>query len=118
MKPSMTNLITEISRVFKKQPNVLTAGGIELVRGRKHMLDTLIDCHKRERLVGIYSDILGEGMFVTGVHDIYDYDEEPIIMLKRYDLSGALLIRETLSLNEIKAVCLFDNCYRHPVIEA
>jgi hypothetical protein len=113
----MTNLISELTKVFKKNTPVISVTGFELVKSRKLLLEVLIDCRKTERYVGIYSDVLGEGMFVTGVHDIYDYEEEPIIMLKRYDLSGALLIRETLSLNEIKAACLFDNTFRHPVIE-
>jgi hypothetical protein len=115
----MSNLIADLTKkIFKKNTPVLSIAGIQLIKSRKLLLDVLIDCCKNERYVGIYSDVLGEGMFVTGVHDIYDYDEEPIIMLKRYDITGSLLIRETLSLGEIKAACVFDNSYRHPIIES
>ena len=114
----MTNLIAEFrKKVFRRADPIMTSGAIELIKSRKMMLDALIQSYKSQTLVGIFSPILGEGMFVTCVHDIYDYEEEPIIMLKRYEISGHLLIRETLSLGEIKAICVFDSTYKHPVIE-
>ena len=114
----MTNLISEIrKKVFKRSDPVITSGGIELIKSKKMLLPALINCYKNQNLVGVFSPVLGEGMFVTGVHDIYDYGEEPIVMLKRYEISGELLIRETLSLREIKAICVFHNAYKHPVIE-
>ena len=114
----MTNLISEIGKkVFGRNDAVITSGGIELIKTKKRLLSAVINCYKNQTLIGIFSPVLGEGMFVTGVHDIYDYNEEPIVMLKRYDICGELLIRETLALNEIKAICIFDNAYKHPIIE-
>jgi len=114
----MTNLIAEISRkVFKRNDAVVSSGSIELIKAKKSQLNALLESYKNQTLIGVISPVLGEGMFVTGVHDIYDYDEKHIVMLKRYDISGELLIRETLALDEIKAVCVFDSAYKHPVLE-
>lgn len=114
----MTNLISEIGKkVFGRRDAIPSSGGIELIKSKKMLLSALINCYKHQTLIGIFSPVLGEGMFVTGVHDIYDYNEEPIVMLKRYDISGELLIRETLALTEIRAICVFENAYKHPIIE-
>ena len=96
--------------------SVSIPSNLEFIKFKKSLLQALVESRKKGTAIGIYSPALGEGMFVTGVEDIYDDDSERIIVFKPYDLSGAILQRNTLSLSEIKAVCAFDMPYRNPVL--
>ena len=113
----MTNFITELNRlVFKRTEPVSPPTNLEFIKFRKSLLYALTQSRKNGTVVGIYSPALGEGMFVTGVDDIYNDNNERIVVLKRYDLSGAILQRTTISLGEIRAICVFDMPYRNPVL--
>jgi hypothetical protein len=87
-----------------------------ITRKRKGILQELRWSKEHGKAVGIYSSILGEGMFVTGIEDIYEWDKDTIIVLKPYDLGGLVLQRNYLSLSEIKGICPFNFIYRHPLI--
>src|SRR5688572_17842845 len=100
----MTTLLTKLFR--KNERAQQTTGGLEFIRFKKNLINSLILAHKAGTAVGIYSNVLGDGMFVTGIEDIYDYEDDYIIHLKRYDVLGTILIRNTISLSEIKAVCV------------
>ena len=89
---------------------------LSFLRSRKSIRDGLLKSKDGGTVVGIYSRALGEGMFITSVADIYPDNDEEIVVLKRYDLSGIILPRTDLSLSEIKAVCEFDMIYKNPVL--
>ena len=113
----MSNFIADLSRiVFKKNETVTSSSNLEFVKFRKSLLNALTKSRKNGTVIGIYSPALGEGMFVTGVEDIYNDNNEQIIVLRQYDLSGAILQRNILSLGEIRAICAFDMPYRNPVL--
>lgn len=113
----MTNFIAELNRiVFKRSQPVSPRSNFEFIKFRKSLFSALSESRKNGNVVGIYAAALGEGMFVTGVEDIYNDHNEQIIVLKRYDLSGAILQRSTLSLTEIKAICVFDMPYKNPLL--
>jgi hypothetical protein len=89
---------------------------LNFLRSRTSIRDGLMRSKHSGTVIGVYSRALGEGMFITSVDDIYPDNDEEIIVLKRYDLSGLILQRTDLSLSEIKAVCVFDMIYRNPVL--
>src|SRR5687767_6658026 len=107
----MTNIL---SRIFKKNETLSFETDFDPLTFRKSLLKMLVKSHKKETIIGIYSDVLGDGMFVTGVEQIHENNGDHIIQLKRYDVIGTFLIRNTISLSEIKAVCLFDMRYKNP----
>jgi hypothetical protein len=106
----MTNIL---NRLFKRE-EAPPKSDFEFIKFRKSLLNSLVEAHKKGTLIGIYSNVLGDGMFVTGVEDIYEYEGDHIVHLKRYDVLGSILIRNTIALSEIKAVCVFDMPYRNP----
>lgn len=55
-------------------------------------------------VLGLYSPALGQGMFFTGVDDLYLMKNEEIVVLKPFDLHGVPLKRDHLSIREIKSV--------------
>jgi hypothetical protein len=89
---------------------------LSFLRSRNSIREGLVKSKMSGTVVGVYSRALGEGMFITSVADIYPDNEEEIIVLKRYDLSGLILPRTDLSLSEIKAVCEFQMIYKNPVL--
>ena len=107
----MTNLL---AKIFGKEDTDSAKKNFEFIKFRKSLLNTLVNTHKKGTVVGIYSNVLGDGMFVTGIEDIYEYEGDYIVHLKRYDVIGTILMRETISLSEIKAICVFDMHYKNP----
>ena len=89
---------------------------LEILRSKKNILQQLEICKEQGKLVGIFSRTLGEGLFVTGIEDIYKWEKEEIIVLKPYDIGGNILPRNYLSLSEIKAVCPFNCTYKNPFL--
>lgn len=112
----MASLLSKFNRVAFKQSTESVPGSFEIIKFKKSLLNALVESRKNGSAIGIYSSALGEGMFVTGVEDIYDDNRDYIVVLKPYDLSGTILQRNTLSLSEIKAACAFDMPYRNPVL--
>jgi hypothetical protein len=94
----------------------LDDSALNFLKSRTSIRDGLMRSKHSGTVIGIYSRALGEGMFITSVADIYPDNEEEIVVLKRYDLSGLILPRTDLSLSEIKAVCNFDMVYKNPVL--
>ena len=89
---------------------------LEIIKNRSAILQELNLCKEKGRLVGIYAGPLGDGMFLTGIEDIYKWEKETIIVLKPYDIGGNILQRNYLSLSEIKGVCPFIYTYKNPFV--
>ena len=113
----MNYFMAQFNRIiFNNTAPVSPPSGLDFIRTKKLILQGLTESRKRKTAVGIYAAPLGEGMFITGVEDIFNHHDEPIIAFNRYDITGAILQRNTLSLNEISAICKFDIPYRNPVL--
>jgi hypothetical protein len=91
----------------------------EFVRSRKAILKELVISKKIKNVVGVYSDVLGEGMFLTAVQDIERTQKNAeIIVFYQYDVTGRLLIRTRVELDEIQLVCPFNKTYENPLFVA
>lgn|SRR5690606_34778643 len=86
-------------------------------RSRQRMLALLQESELNDTVVGIYAPVLGDGMFLTTVEQIHFLTGDTIVVLNQFELSGGLLHKSILSVNEIHTVCPFPVPYRHPILD-
>ena len=79
----------------------------------------LLESKDRGTAIGIKSDLLGKGMFVTGVEDILvgDGNENTRIILKGYDFTGHVLDTSIIRLTDIAGVCEFSSKFGNPILK-
>ena len=79
----------------------------------------LLDSKERATAIGIKSEVLGKGMFVTGVDEILigDGHENTFVILKGYDFTGHVLATSNLRLTEIDGVCKFSSQFGNPILK-
>jgi hypothetical protein len=87
---------------------------LDFVKSKKSILRELVFAKQSGNLIGIYCSALGEGMFLTGVEAIEPAMKDEVIVFGQYDLSGKILLRTELALEEIQMVCPFNKPYRSP----
>lgn len=90
----------------------------DFIKSKKGILKELYISKQSRNLVGVYSPVLGEGMFLVAVEDIETHHKEEIILFHKYDASGHILTRTAVSIDEIKMVCPFNKAYTHPLFTA
>jgi hypothetical protein len=88
---------------------------LKIFKQRRAIREALAESRDTGKVIGIYSPVLGDGMFLTCVDEIYSQEKEEIVVLKPYDMNGVLLVRNTLSLSEIKSICPFESFYVNPL---
>lgn len=91
---------------------------IDFVKTKKGILKELVLSKQSGKLVGVYSRALGEGMFLTAVEAIESHGKEALIVFCRYDMSGHMLARTRVSLDEIHMVCPFNKVFKNPMVNA
>jgi hypothetical protein len=89
---------------------------LDFVKTRKGIWKELNLSKDSGSLLGVYSPALGEGMFLTKVDDIDSNEVNEIVVFSQYDMSGRILLRNTISLDEIQMVCPFNKTYRNPIL--
>lgn len=117
----MRNFTEKIgSLIFPKKDHSTITETIPLdfVRTKKGILKELVISSISGNVVGIYSRALGEGMFLAGVEKIDSAGKEEVIVLNRYDMSGHILARTRVPLDEIRMVCPFNKAYTNPLVNA
>jgi hypothetical protein len=90
----------------------------DFVKSKKGILKELVISKQSGNLLGVYSRALGEGMFLTGVKDIEQHGKEEVVVFNRYDMSGHILSRTRISIEEIQMVCPFNRTFKDPVASA
>ncbi|MDQ2658411.1 MAG: hypothetical protein M3Y60_13395 [Bacteroidota bacterium] len=91
----------------------------DFIREPTDILKALLDSKARGTAIGIKSDVLGKGMFVTGVDDILigDGNENTTIILKGYDFTGHVLEANYIRLTDILGVCQFPSKFGNPILK-
>ena len=91
----------------------------DFIRDRKEIFKALLDSRERGNAIGIKAAVLGKGMFVTGVDEIFlgDGEENTRIVLKGYDFTGHVLVTNSLSLDEIEGVCQFTSKFGNHILK-
>ena len=87
---------------------------LDFVKNRKAILKELVLSKQSGKLIGVYSRALGEGMFLTCVEAIISHGKDESIVFNRYDMSGHLLARTRIPLDEIHMVCPFNKTFQNP----
>jgi hypothetical protein len=87
----------------------------DFIKSKKAILKELVISKKIKNVVGVYCDVLGEGMFLTAVQDIERTQNAEVIVFYQYDITGRLLIRTRIELDEIQLVCPFNKTYENPL---
>ena len=87
----------------------------DFVKSRKGILKELVISKKSGNLLGVYSKVFGEGMFLTEVQQIEQTGKEEVVTFNRFDMSGCILSRTRVTIDEIQMVCPFNKSYRAPV---
>jgi hypothetical protein len=90
----------------------------DFVTTRKGILKELVISKQSNSIIGVYCNVFGEGMFLTAVEDIESVTKGEIIVFHQYDMSGRLLPRTRIDLNEIQMVCPFNKTYLSPLFTA
>lgn len=88
---------------------------IDFIKTKKGILKELILSKASGNVVGVYCPALGEGMFLTVVENIDPAPRSEIVMFNQYDMSGKILNRYEVTLDEIEMVCPMNQRYRHPI---
>ena len=89
---------------------------VQFIRNRNAILQQIKLCRKSGGLIGVYSDELGKGMFLTTVDHIHSIDDEVLIVFKPYDVNGDFLQRTSLPLKDISGICPFNQIYEAPAL--
>lgn len=90
---------------------------LDFVKTRKGILKELVLSKQSGKLIGVYSRVLGEGMFLTRVEAIQPHGKDEQIVFHRYDMSGQMLARTRISVDEIHMVCPFNKMFRSPALD-
>src|SRR5688572_30405750 len=101
----MFEVILSVRNLLNKSGTRADDTTFRVLKTRKEISKAIINALDNQTVLGIYSPVLGEGLFLTGVL-FYNTDQsEPIVTLNRYDQNGVLLHRTELGISEIKGVC-------------
>lgn len=107
-----------VGRKASEPPASLDYTPLDFVKSRKAILKELVLSKQAGKLIGVYSRALGEGMFLTGVEAILSHGNDELIVFNRYDMSGHLLARTRVPLDEIHMVCPFNKTFQTPAYSA
>jgi hypothetical protein len=91
---------------------------LSFIKTSPEILELLMHSKTTGSLIGVYSSMLGEGMFLTRVENIFmeSMHNVKIVVLNRYDMSGHILATTRVALSEIRTVCPFPQLYKNPVL--
>lgn len=105
-----------IQNTFSKKTESGTGIRFSFVKDRTGILKALIKSQETGKLIGVYSRVLGDGMFLVGVDTIETDGPTKVIAFETYDLCGQILNRTRVTLEEIKMVCPFETAYVNPLL--
>lgn len=95
----------------------LSKAPFDFIRDPAEIFKALLASKEQGTAIGIKSDLLGKGMFVTGVENILigDGHENTRVILKGMDFTGHVLETNTVMLTEIEGVCRFNSKFGNPI---
>lgn len=89
---------------------------IQCISDRKQMLAILTQSKEKGTTVGINASVLGGGIYVSAVEDLI-LEEDIIIVLKSYDITGYVLEINRVKLSEIRIVYPFTAAFENPYLK-
>jgi hypothetical protein len=82
----------------------------------EQILKCLNESHANSTVVAISAPILGSGVFLTSVENVVP-ENDPLIVLKGYDVTGYILERNRIRLSDIRSVCPFKSEFKNPYLK-
>ena len=97
----------------------LSKAPFDFIREPTEIFKALLDSKEHGTAIGIKSDLLGKGMFVTGIEEIFigDGHENTRVILKGLDFTGHVLETNAMMLSEIEGVCRFNSKFGNPILK-
>ena len=91
----------------------------DFLREPADIFKALLESKEQATAIGIKSEVLANGMFVTGVKNILigDGHQNTLVFLKGYDFTGHVLSTSHLRLTEIEGVCQFASKFGNPILK-
>ncbi|HTF30388.1 MAG TPA: hypothetical protein VK625_16160 [Flavitalea sp.] len=91
----------------------------DFIKDPKGIFKALLESKENGTAIGIKSEVLGKGMFVTGIEDILigDGGENTKIVLKGFDFTGHVLETNSIQLTQIEGVCTFPSKFGNPILK-
>jgi hypothetical protein len=90
---------------------------LAFISEQEEILKVLYESKNQGSVVGISASILGNGIFLTGVDNIIEANDNFIIVLKGYDVTGYILERNKIRLTDIRSVCPFKSKFTNPYLK-
>lgn len=91
---------------------------IDIITRQEDIYKALVDSEENQSIIGIASEDLGRGMFMTSVREIIDEGQDVLIVLNSYDTSGCFLEKNKVYLSGINGVIPFKAVFTNPFLKA
>ncbi len=109
------NLIDKFrSLVITDEQSDTAVAHLKFTKKKKTITQHLISRYETNNLLAVYCSAFGEGLFLTAVENFHSEQEVHFYM---YDASGLALLRNTVSIDEIRIVCSFADQYINPMLK-
>jgi hypothetical protein len=91
---------------------------LNIVSGAGPIMHVLLESKINNTVVGVHAKKLGKATYLTAVTEIMlPVDEEPLIVLTGFDITGYRLENNTLRLSEIQTVIPFNSKFENPFVK-
>src|SRR5688572_6950354 len=90
---------------------------IDLLTNRDEIYKALLESEDSQSIIGIASEELGPGMFMTSVKDVLHDNSDCLVVLNSYDVTGYFLEKNKISLSKIKSVIPFKAVFTNPFLK-
>ena len=90
---------------------------IDLISTREEVYRALVESEENQSIIGIASEDLGPGMFLTSVKEVLDDADDTLVVLNSYDTTGYFLEKNKVSLTSITGVIPFKAVFKNPFLK-
>jgi hypothetical protein len=90
---------------------------IDLVTNRDEIYKALLESEDCQTIIGIASEDLGPGIFMTFILEIIHEGNEQIAILNSYDVTGHFLEKNKIPVRNITSVISFRGVFVNPFLK-
>jgi hypothetical protein len=92
---------------------------LDIITSPDRILQALIDSKNSQTIIGITSSEIGPGTYLASVKDVQiSEDQDPLIVLSSYDMTGYFLDKNKIGLSSISSVTPFNTFFGNPFLRA
>ena len=90
---------------------------LAFISEQDQIIEILHQSKDQGTVVGLSAPILGNGVFLTGIENVIKNENDYLIVLKGYDVTGYILERNKIKLSDIRCVCPFKSPFNNPYLK-